>query len=1132
MKRQIQTPPRLDNRYLVEEEIGEGSFGRIYRVRDSLSNRRLALKRLRDHSAQTEYHLLREFDSHAGIVSPVELGFLPDGGSYFTMDYVDGVPFPTAARSLSKDSVLRLAEDLAWALDAMHLKQVRHGDLKPENVLVTLNPVPELTVLDVGLATMGSAPQLEIAELDQAPAGSLAYLAPEQVLGNEVSFSADIFSFGVLFAEALQGERPFQGTNSRDLLGKIQSGTADLGGVEVPELKTLLHSCLEREPSLRPTAKRVAETLRKIHGKASPEEKAHRLALLDRPPRQEWAVVHALQSHLQTGEQSGTALVAPRGFGKSRLLEDLQGRLLKSPDHIVFHYTVSTQVLDLVAQLQDQFDKRLDLPFYTQTAQNQQSSSLAAARFAEVLDEEFGDPDSRWGWLFIDDVGALDSGSLRFLEELLSENVPSRFNIVGAVDSERKLSSQWHRYEVFPFSQDALGSFLKAVVPNVSWHSQLTDQAWQKTRGVPFYLCAWVRSAIERVSDTLSPKLLEEALLQETDASRPYASILDPVQTALADQPQPREVLYALALLDAPGSLTYLKGCLDQEEAEIEASLAPLVDHHFIEARSYQGVTTYRPKHPLIAEALRSQLSWEDQRAWHVRIARQLKTQPGRETLCWKHWERSGVVNDEAFASAYEAGEKYRQLGSNEEAAACFQWCLEHGASLPESDASIRAWKVEQRLGEAKRLLGEHREAVRFFLKAANSAEDPNIRSTLLREAAAVHLGTLGNIDEALRLLSQAQTESPSPEILAYVYRDRAEALRLRGDYMAAEKSIRQGLEALTQTHSEDAERVEAMLEGTYGQILSFQGRFTKAERHLLRGVKLARAAKAPMEEARINTNLSTCFSYLGRYRESLQAVRRAQELGEELGDVRRLTAELHGQSNCEFYMGNLEEAERIYLRGIRSAQRIEDRQIEKYMHYTGGAIALQQGDWERALERFESCVHLSEVLGHDQARSLGLTGLAQLALERGFVSQAQKHLRVARSLRLEDPIALAMRLHLEAKVALSEANAKGSLDLAQQAQRLLQQSSSIKFRAPIHVLLSEIYQAGGNAAAAREEAMAALDFANMVEVPMYKVEGLLALASIASEESLIVLEKASTLCQQHGFERLGLRSERHLGLA
>ncbi len=212
--------------YSIIERLGEGGEATVYRARDLLLERDVALKTPRCEYASPDdcAHLLKEARaasrlSHPHIV-PIHEVFEEQGRPWFAMDLVEGSTLRELLaehRALSCEDVARYGEMLAGALRAAHAKHILHRDVTPGNIFVT--PDGRLLLADFGLARMPAPPDAATAEMSaERAAGTLGYMSPEQMMGRAVGPQSDIFSAGVVLYQMATGERPFPGQTLGEVL--------------------------------------------------------------------------------------------------------------------------------------------------------------------------------------------------------------------------------------------------------------------------------------------------------------------------------------------------------------------------------------------------------------------------------------------------------------------------------------------------------------------------------------------------------------------------------------------------------------------------------------------------------------------------------------------------------------------------------------------------------------------------------------------------------------------------------------------------------------------------------------------------------------------------------------------------
>ncbi len=254
--------------YRVQEKIGTGGMGEVYRARDERLDRDVALKvlpagMLTDDNARSRFR--REAQALSRLNHPniaVIYDFDSEGSmDFLAMEYVVGETLAAriATVPLPEKVVLDLGTQIAEALDEAHEHGIIHRDLKPANLMVT--PKGRLKVLDFGLAKLLRPIGLDEAAITLAETqagavmGTLPYMAPEQLQGKPVDARADLYALGAVLYEMATGRRPFPATQASQLIAEILARgprrPRELNGQVSLGLEGVILKALEKDPERR-----------------------------------------------------------------------------------------------------------------------------------------------------------------------------------------------------------------------------------------------------------------------------------------------------------------------------------------------------------------------------------------------------------------------------------------------------------------------------------------------------------------------------------------------------------------------------------------------------------------------------------------------------------------------------------------------------------------------------------------------------------------------------------------------------------------------------------------------------------------------------------------------------------------
>ncbi|MCU0480972.1 MAG: protein kinase, partial [Anaerolineae bacterium] len=342
------------NRYLLHDQLGAGGMGSVHRATDRLTNKTVALKRVRltpnalDPTSQDSHDvrlaIAREFRTLAGlrhpnIVAVLDYGFeshIETGTDarhpYFTMDLLtDAKPIDQFGKSKSVEGKIGLLVQMLQALAYLHRRGVIHRDLKPANVLVTTDGV--VKVLDFGLALEAYSSSTNAGEM---AAGTLTYMSPELFNDTPATVESDLYAVGVIACELFLGRHPYIVKTMAQLLNAILNQQPDLNGLD-HDIASVIARLLDKNPQNRyPSADAAIHALCSAVSLPTPTEsatmregflQAAKFVGRDTEIRQlRNALGQMMKADLPTG--SAWLIGGESGVGKSRLVDEVRIRAM------------------------------------------------------------------------------------------------------------------------------------------------------------------------------------------------------------------------------------------------------------------------------------------------------------------------------------------------------------------------------------------------------------------------------------------------------------------------------------------------------------------------------------------------------------------------------------------------------------------------------------------------------------------------------------------------------------------------------------------------------------------------------------------------------------------------------------
>ena len=275
---------KLLGAYEILKPLGSGGMGVVYQGRDSRLDRLAAIKVLSP-GVEADQRRMRRFLleakaasalNHPNVATIYEIGE-SDSGRFIAMEYVDGQTLAARIKSspLGVGQIVEIGIQIADALDEAHSKGIIHRDVKPANIMLTVRG--QVKVLDFGLAKIAACEGrtflggsgAETATVPGLVLGTVQYMSPEQVLGQDLDQRTDLFSLGVVLYEMATGRPPFAGVTATETMDQVlhqEPEAITRLNPRVPlELKHIVNKALEKDRKARyPSAKDLLADLTRL----------------------------------------------------------------------------------------------------------------------------------------------------------------------------------------------------------------------------------------------------------------------------------------------------------------------------------------------------------------------------------------------------------------------------------------------------------------------------------------------------------------------------------------------------------------------------------------------------------------------------------------------------------------------------------------------------------------------------------------------------------------------------------------------------------------------------------------------------------------------------------------------------
>ncbi len=969
----------LAGRYRLDDELGRGGAGSVWRAHDQVLHRDVAVKLVTGRlDAEARARLLREARTAAGLNHPHIVAVYDVGEDadvpFVVMELVEGSDLRRAG-PLDLAQLIALARQLCAALAHAHARGIVHRDLKPENILLAGSTgALNAKLADLGIAHLSTGTRIST---DGGFVGTAGYLAPEQALGGDVDGRTDLYALGVVLYERIAGRRPFEG----DLLAVVsqhlhapvtppRTFRPDVpAGLEAVVLRLLAKDPAQRFESAEVLDHALAALALDAPAPAADAatapvlllEQLVRGRLVGREAELEqlrglWRL--AAQGHAQLALISGEP-----GAGKTRLAHEavvyarLSGATVLSGG--CYEYEATTPYLPFVEALRA-WVRSQDV---TTLAERLDTLAPELARLAPEIEAKLGPQpappalsanDERLRLfdavvrlltgiaaaggvvLFVDDLHWADQGTLGLLHYALRQLREARVMVIATyreieLDRAHPLAQalvEWNRERLATrlalgrFDRAGTGALLATLLSQETVTPEFADAVHRETEGNPFFVEEVVKSLIEQ-----GQIFRDAGEWQRGDVAE--LTIPQSVKSAIGRRldrltPACVEMLHTAAALGKVFAFGELAASMSQGEDAMLDALDEAVRAQLV---NEQGGERFVFTHDKIREVLYEELNPVRRRRLHQRIGEALerlhaRTPEAQAPALAYHFLQSGDLT-RGLRHALAAARAAEQVFAHDEALQYLARARECAEGL-EDRAALR--EIERRTGEIHSFRGAVPQAVEHLERALALTTDPaaqvSLRCTI--GEALVRIGDPRSLTYVEAALATVDRDT-MPMQYASAIMSRARFQHYRGHHAEA---LAQLQEALAIVEPRDDPGTTCLVLSYLAGACQHLARYAESDAYAQRCIAIGTAHHSPVDVALGHEFQSENAFNRGLYRQGLQHGREDLKGGRQVHSMDRETWALFIIGANLYGLGELADGHAAMLESIAIAERIGERRV------------------------------------------------------------------------------------------------------------------------------------------------------------------------------------------------------------
>ncbi|MFP4323276.1 MAG: serine/threonine-protein kinase PknK [Anaerolineales bacterium] len=1023
--------PILNNRYELHDMLGRGGMGSVYRATDRLSRQVIALKRVsvatewlsfstQGSTADHRLALAEEFQTlaslrHPHIISVLDYGFDQDKQPFFTMDLLHGArTIRLASQALTTQQRLNILVQVLQALLYLHRRGIIHRDLKPGNVLVTADD--QVRVLDFGLAVSQERVR---ADEQIAMAGTLAYMAPEQLDNHPPTASSDLYAWGILAYEVLTGAHPFNTQNYTQLVRDVMVTIPNVSVLPVPgPLQAIIARCMAKSP-----ADRYA---------AVPELLADMMPLVDETSARESVLIR--ESYLQAaafvgrdaelnqlkaairgaiaGEGSAWLVGGESGVGKSRFINEVrvqalvrgllvlrgQGVAEGGGPYSLWRDALRTLCLQVSASLSD--DEAASLKPYVPDLNELLGRDIPDAealppaqeqkRFLKLVETLFRRYDGPM-LLIMEDLHWAEE-SLAVLAHLRQHIAGLPLLVLASYRSEERpnLPAELPGMQLVMLerlSRDHIEALSQAMLGDIGGEKHVVDLLARETEGNAYFMVEVMRALAEEAGEL--SEIGRKSLPQRVLAGGVQAVLRRRLARVSEDA---RPLVRLAAVAGRQLDLALLAWALETTSAALMPRLSACSDVAVLEVQDDQ----WRFVHDKLREALLEDLPQVERQLAARRLGEGIEAlhedRAAYITLLAEYWHQTDH-DEKARTYAKQAAEQMLAVGNLRLAQRYSTWALQHIAD-PDNDAE--AVEILYLVGICHDRLSDHEGAITYLQRSYDLAAR---LGDVAGQAKAVNgLGQrafhLGDFAGALVHYEKARafyTELNDKTALGLTLNNIGNVNMIQGNYDVATRYYNQAIDIRKQAHD------LAGLSSTYNNLASIdhsQGNFAAARGNFQHALDLARQVGNRREIAHRLNNLGTTLHMLGELDAAQAHLHESLSITQEIEDRHTLSQAMNLLANVMRDQDDAPQAQTLLEQSIAIRREINDKWGLGWSLYNLALLMLSMEAYDQLLAYSTEGQAIAQGINERRCYSshLALQGFTHLVLEQTEAARVALH--------------------------------------------------------------------------------------------------------------------------------------------